>query len=110
MVEGLACFTEIALLTAGFLAWGNVASIARPFRMRPFRFSSGGPPVEMLAGAVFGSLPGVWLTYLLYQGGPGAAWKLLLTAFACAALYRLSVVKAAASFGRKREELRRRLT
>ncbi|HWW77251.1 MAG TPA: hypothetical protein VNZ44_17745 [Pyrinomonadaceae bacterium] len=110
IVEGLFCVLEIALLAAAFLAWGNVASVARPFRMQPFRFSSGGPPVEMLAGAVFGSLPGVWLTYLLYQGGDGLRWKLPLTALACAALYWLSVRKSAASFGRRREELRRLLT
>jgi hypothetical protein len=110
IVEGLLCVLELALLAAAFLAWGNVASVARPFRMQPFRFSSGGPPVEMLAGALFGSLPGVWLTYLLYRGGDGLFWKLLLTALACAALYCLSVRKSAASFGRRREELRRRLT
>jgi hypothetical protein len=109
IIEGLVCFTEVTLLAAAYLAWGNLASISRPFRMQPFRFSSGGPPVEMLAGAVFGSLPGVWLTYLLYHDGGGAAWKILLTAFVCGALYWLSAGKAAKSFERRREELRRRL-
>jgi hypothetical protein len=109
-VEGLVCLAEVALLSAAYLVWGNAASVGRPFRMQPFRFSSGGPPVEMFAGAVFGSLPGVRLTYLLYQGGGGGAWKLLLTALACGALYLLSLRKAAASFGRRREDLRRRLT
>lgn len=109
IIEGLVCLTEVALLAAAYLAWGNVASVKRPFRMQHFRFSSGGPPVEMLAGAVFGSLPGVWLTYLLYHGG-GTGWKILLTTVVCWTLYRLSVGKAAGSFVRRREELRRCLT
>jgi hypothetical protein len=110
IIEGAFCLTEVALLVAAYLAWGNVASVARPFRMQPFRFSSGGPPVEMLAGAVCGSLPGVWMTYLLYHGGVGLPRKVLLTAFVCAALYWLSVARAAETFERGREELGGRLT
>lgn len=46
--------------------------------MQSFRFSSGGSPVELFAGAAFNSLPGIVLAYVLYAGVGVAAWMLFL--------------------------------
>ena len=108
-VEGLLGAVEVALLSCGYLTWGNVSSVRRPFRMQPFRFSSGGSPVELFAGAAFGSLPGVVLAYVLYAGVGGAAWKMFLLMLVYGSLYWASVVWAARSFELRREELRRQL-
>ncbi|HEX7315743.1 MAG TPA: hypothetical protein VF297_17630 [Pyrinomonadaceae bacterium] len=108
-VEGLLGVVEVALLSCGYLAWGNVSSVRRPFRMQPFRFSSGGSPVELFAGAAFGSMPGVVLAYVLYAGVGGAAWKIFLLTLVYGSLYWASVAWAAGSFELRREDLRRQL-
>jgi len=108
-VEGLLGLIEVALLSCAYLAWGNVTSVRRPYRMQSFRFSSGGSPVELFAGAAFGSLPGVALAYVLYAGVGGAAWKIFLLVLVYGLLYGASVVWAARSFELGREELGHRL-
>jgi hypothetical protein len=77
--------------------------------MQSFRFSSGGSPVELFAGAAFGTLPGGVLAYVLYAGAGGASWKIVLLMLIYGALYWASVVRAAKTFELRREELRRQL-
>jgi hypothetical protein len=109
ITEGALGIVEVALLALAYMVWGNLMSVRQPFKMQFFRFSSGGSPVEMLVGAVFGSLPGAFLAYLLYQRDSGAAWKIILMLLTYGPLYWVSVARAATSLERKREELRRYL-
>ena len=47
-----------------YMTWGNLISISHRFKMEFFRFASGGSPIDVLVGVVFGSLPGAILMRL----------------------------------------------
>jgi hypothetical protein len=47
-----------------YMTWGNLIAITHRFKMEFFRFSSGGSPIDVLFGVIFGSLPGAILMRL----------------------------------------------
>jgi hypothetical protein len=55
---------EAAVLLLSHLAWGNIASVGAPFKMRFYRFASGGAPLTAMAGLMIGSAPGLSLLVL----------------------------------------------
>ena len=63
-----------ASMTAMYLAWGNWMSVNYPVKMQFFQFSSShGQVVEVLAGIIFGSLPGMISISFLHTEGINAA-------------------------------------
>lgn len=55
---------ETAALSLAYLAWGNLASVSVPFKMRFYHSTSGGSLIVAVACMVFCSLPGVVIIYL----------------------------------------------
>ena len=55
---------EAVALSLAYLAWGNLASVMAPFKMRFYQLDSGGPLIEGLIGMALGSLPGAVIVYL----------------------------------------------
>jgi hypothetical protein len=55
---------EAAALSLAHLAWGNLASVIAPFKMRFYHLTSGGSLIVSLTGLALGSLPGVVIIYL----------------------------------------------
>src|SRR5262245_2011350 len=53
----------VAALLLAHLAWGNLASVGAPFKMRFYRFTSGGSPIVAMAGLVVGTTPGIVIVY-----------------------------------------------
>ena len=84
IIAGISLIEVLALLLA-HLAWGNLCSVRFPKKEQFYRLSSGGGSnlLVILAGTVFGSLPGVAIIYLTQAGAGNLALKvsgiLLLT-------------------------------
>ena len=97
-------------LTLAYLTWGNWVSVDRPFKMRFFRFSSGGSLFDAVVGLLFGSLPGVVAIYLPKADAYSALWKMMLVVLVCAAFYALSVRQAGDKLERTRESIGWRLS
>lgn len=49
---------QALLLGLAYLAWGNFVAVTHRFKMEFYRFSSGGAPIDALAGVIFSTLPG----------------------------------------------------
>ena len=64
MREAFFGLIEAAALSQAYLAWGNLASVIAPFKMRFYRATSGGSLIVSVTGLVLGSLPGVVIIYL----------------------------------------------
>jgi hypothetical protein len=102
---------EAASLAAGYLAWGNWMSITVPTKMQFFRFApaSGSLP-EMIAGVVFGSLPGVVLVYVLRTMPEQAIWAALLILLLCGILYSFVTIQVGKRFEQQREKILRSIS
>jgi len=96
---------EVALLALAYMTWGNWLSVNHPFKMQFFRLSSGGAPVDVLGGVVFGCLPGVVAIRLFHENKPGVLWITILMLLLYGALYLCSVIWAGRNFERKRERI-----
>lgn len=91
-----------ASMTAMYMAWGNWMSVNYPLKMHFFQFSSShGQVVEVLAGMIFGSLPGMISIYLLHTEGINAAWKIGLLLLFSGFVYAVSVLHVGARFAQK---------
>ena len=98
-------FIEVTIMALAYLSWGNWMSVRDPYRMLFYRFSSGGSPVDALMGLIFGSLPGLLMTYLLYTENYRAIWKIVLLIVVYVALYYFSLTRSARRFEERREEI-----
>jgi len=76
------------LLALAYMTWGNWNSISDRFQMQFFRFSSGGSPIEALAGVLFGTAPGA-IAVLLFSRG--LFWVTVPMLVVYAALYLTSL-------------------
>ena len=65
---------EAALLSLAYLIWGNTIAVTHRFKMQFYRFSSGGSPIDALAGVIFGSVPGA----IALQVFGGSKWWVAL--------------------------------
>jgi hypothetical protein len=83
-----------ALLSLSHMAWGNLMSISRPFKMQFYRFSMGVSPLEDLCGTIFCSLPGVLIALFVDPGETRDFWKVVLAALFCISLYSASILWA----------------
>ena len=103
---GLSGIAEGVAVAAMYLTWGNFMSVNYPFKMQFFQFTSSKDVVaEVLAGIIFGSLPGIITIYLINTNEFGAAWKIALTLFLSGVLYFLSVVRVGRGFAKKHDRI-----
>ncbi len=103
---GVFALAQAAVLAATHLAWGNWMSIHFPTKMRAFGFApAGGALPEIFAGIVFGSLPAVFVIYLLQTKTNQAKWEVLLVSLLCSIFYLLATARAGKRFERQREKI-----
>ena len=102
---------EAASLAAAYMAWGNWMSITLPTKMQFFRFApaSGSLP-EIIAGVVFGSLPGVVVVSVLRTKAEQAIWAALLILLLCGILYLFATIQSGKRFERQREKIVRSIS
>jgi len=93
------CFgiIEAALLSLAYLIWGNMIAVTHRFKMQFYRFSSGGSPIDALAGVIFGSVPGA---IALQVFGGSKWWVALIMLIVYGVLYWCSLTWS----GRKVEQ------
>jgi len=101
---------EAAALSLAYLAWGNLASVMMPFKMRFYRMESGGPLIEGLIGLALGSLPGVVIIYLLQFNSKLLAAKLVSVLALTALAYVGSLHFAGRKFERDWQKISYRLS
>ena len=97
-------------MTLAYLTYGNWVSVTDPFKMRFYRFASGGSPFEALVGLIVGSLPGVVTLYLPRENVYYALWKMVALFLLCALFYILSLRQSGKKFERTRESFQWRLS
>jgi hypothetical protein len=91
-----------ASMAAMYLTWGNWMSVNYPFKMQFFQFSSShGQILEVLAGIIFGSFPGILAIYFLRTSEINAVWKIALLLLFSALVYLVSVRYLGARFVQK---------
>jgi len=88
---------EAALLSLAYLIWGNTIAVTHRFKMQFYRFSSGGSPIDALAGVIFGSVPGA---IALQVFGGSKWWVALIMLIVYGVLYWCSLTWS----GRKVEQ------
>ena len=100
---------ELILLVLAYVSWGNWMSVKDPYKMQFYRFSAGGSIADALMGLLFGSLPGVIMIYLLYQGNARTSWLILPLTISYLVLYYFSVTSSGRRFEDRREHIRNAL-
>ena len=108
-VEAGAEIIEAAVLLLSHLAWGNMVSVAAPFKMQFYRFASSGAPLTALAGMTIGSAPGVMVLFLLHSGSPFAALGIAVILLLVMAVYLVSLHYAGRSFEHRRHIIGERM-
>jgi len=88
---------EAVLLAFAYLTWGNLFSIGHRFKMEFYRFSSGGSPVDALAGVIFGTIPGAIAIQLIVSG---YWWVTLLLIVLYCGMYVASLMWSGRKFER----------
>jgi hypothetical protein len=101
---------EAVALSLAYLAWGNLASVMMPFKMRFYRMESGGPLIEGLIGLALGSLPGVVIIYLIQFNSKLLAAKLVSVLALTALAYFGSLQFAGRKFERDWQKISYRLS
>jgi hypothetical protein len=102
---------EAVSLVAAYLAWGNWMSITFPTKMQFFRFAPASVALpEIIAGLVFGSLPGVLVVYVLQTRAEQAVWVALLILLLCGILYLLATIRSGRRFEQQREKIVRSIS
>jgi hypothetical protein len=101
---------EAAVLLLSHLAWGNIASVEAPFKMRFYRFSSSDAPITALLGVSIGSVPGVMVLVLLRSGSLSSALGIPAILLLVVAAYLASLHYAGRSFEHRRQIIGERLS
>jgi hypothetical protein len=101
---------EAAVLLLSHLAWGNIASVEAPFKMRFYRFSSSDAPITALLGVSIGSVPGVGVMVLLRSGSPLSLLGIPVILLVVVAAYLASLHYAGRSFEHRRQIIGERLS
>jgi hypothetical protein len=101
---------ELLVVWLAYVSFGYWMTVKQPFKMQFYRFASGGSPVEVLMGMIFGSIPGLVIVFLLTRNGGAAFWEIAILAVVYAALFYFSLSRAARALENNWEELRRSLS
>jgi hypothetical protein len=91
IVEAGVEILEAAVLLGSHLAWGNIMTVSRPFRMQFYRPASSGDPLTVQAGLLIGSLPAVAMIRLLRSDSALAPAGIALIVLMVAGAYRASL-------------------
>jgi hypothetical protein len=101
---------EAATLSLAHLALGNMASVGAPYKMRFYRFASGGSLIVEMTGLALCSLPGVAIIYLTRFKPELLVVKVVIVLALTALAYLGSLRFAGRKFERDWETIRSRLT
>jgi hypothetical protein len=101
---------EAAALSFAYLAWGNLASISMPFKMRFYQFTSGGSAIVAIACHVFCSLPGVVIIYMTRFNSEILAAKLVAVLSLTTLAYLASLYFAGRKFERDWQKISYKLS
>jgi hypothetical protein len=101
---------ETAVLFLAYLAWGNLASIIAPFKMRFYRMESGGSLIMAVMGLALCSLPCVAIILLTRFNSRLLAAKIASVLALMALAYLGSLHFAGRKFERDWQKIRRRLS
>jgi hypothetical protein len=101
---------EAVALFLAYLAWGNLASVSAPFKMRFYRATSGGSVIVAIAGLVFCSFPGVVIIYLTRFNSELLAVKLVSILALTTLVYLGSLHFAGRKFERDWQKISHRLS
>ena len=101
---------ELIVVGLAYVAYGNWMSVRQPFKVLFYRFTSGGSPVDVVMGVIFGSVPAAVTVYLLYHEDDGVFWKIALMMLLYLALYFFSLSRWARVLEDQRETIRRALS
>ena len=99
------------LIAAGlaYVSYGNWLSVKQPVKTQFYRFASGGSPVDVVMGMIFGSIPVGVSVVLFYRESSAALWMVLML-LVYVAIYLLSLSYSARVLERERENIRHALT
>jgi hypothetical protein len=101
---------EAAALFFSYLAWGNLASVIAPFKMRFYRMESGGSLITAMMGLALCSLPFVAIVLLTRLNSELLAAKIASILALTALAYLGSLHFAGRKFERNWQKISRRLT
>lgn len=104
---GLMEFTATLL---AYVACGNWFSVKQPYKMRFYRFASGGSLVDTVIGIMFASVPAALTVYLFAIEDAGAIWKIGGVLLLTVGLYLVSLSRAARALETGPEQIRRALS
>jgi hypothetical protein len=110
LVEAGAEIMVAAVLLLSHLAWGNLVSVAAPFKMQFYRFAASGAPLTMSAGVTIGSAPAVLVLFLLHSESPLAAPAIAVVLLLVIAVYLVSLHYAGRSLQHRRHIIAERLS
>jgi hypothetical protein len=109
-LEAGAEIVEAAVLLFSHLTWGNMVSVASPFKMQFYRFASSGAPLTAMAGATVGSAPGVVVLFLLHSEYSLSALGIAVILLLVIAAYLVSLQFAGKSLEHRRHVIGERLS
>jgi hypothetical protein len=101
---------EAAALVLSYLAWGNLASVIAPFKLRFYRMESGGSLFMAMFGLMLCSLPGVVIILLTRLNSELLAAKIAAVLALTALAYLGSLHFAGRKFERDWQKISRRLS
>ena len=101
---------EAVVLLLSHLAWGNLASIAAPFKMEAYRFAANGTPLATLFGASIGSIPAVLMLFFVNSESSSSATAIVGIVLLAVAAYVVSLRYAGRRFERRWHIIAQRLS
>jgi hypothetical protein len=101
---------ELVVVSLAYVSYGNWISVRQPFKMQFYRFASGGSAVDVLLGAIFGSIPVAVTVYLLYNDDAAALPKMGVMLLIYVGGFLFSLSRSGRIFESRREEIRRALS
>ena len=101
---------ETAVLFLAYLAWGNLASVIEPIKMRFYRMESGGSLIMAVIGLTLCSLPGVVIIFLIRFNSELLAAKSASVLALMALVYLVSLHFAGRKFERDWQKISYRLS
>jgi hypothetical protein len=109
-VEAGAETLEAAVLLFSHLAWGNLVSVAAPFKMQFYHFGSSDAPLTALAGTTIGSAPAVMVLFFLHSEASWSALGMAVMLLLVMGVYLASLHYAGRRFEHRRHIIAERLS
>jgi hypothetical protein len=110
LLEAGAEVLAASVLLLSHLAWGNLVSVAAPFKMQSYSFASNGEPLTAIVGSTIGSTPGVMVLFLLHSESSWSAVAIMGVLLLTLALYLVSLHYSGRRFENRRHIMSERLS